>query len=609
MDRPRTQFKSSSRDHPCPLCEGIDGCNVGKDGLILCRRREGAQAGFICLGKAKGDPQWAQFRREGDPLLNENHRPAPTLWHKHKVNWGAKAQELARNLTSDCANALAQALGLPQAVLSELPLLGFCANGPHKDDCGNSLGGCWTFPEFDSAGNVVGLICRYRNGTATNDKRNSLGFRWEPIDSTAFAAADYRPAWLAKKALVEKQVAVIGGPQKVLKTSLAIDLAVSLASATPWLGEFACPTLKRAAVLSGESGPWALQAMARRVCTAKGIDLAALGENLRWQFALPQLGVLEQLDALRVGLERDRVEVVIIDPLYLCLLAGAGSPRAENLYDIGPLLLLVAQTCLRAGATPIFLHHTTKPTARKLEPLDLTDLAFSGVAEFARQWVLISRREAYDADAGTHHLWLSIGGSVGHGGLWAVDVEEGQLAEDFTGRKWQVTVTAAGAARKAERESREEEKAKRKEADAETDARQVLHSHRVNDPDNEGVSYSRLRDSTGLSAPRFGAAVTRLKDTGEIIETPGTATVGNRARRPARILRRRPSEDQLPTLEETLALPRRRKGRAKKKKRRGRTTKEQPSENNRQCLRLFPGTSSVSQAPLIEGGLTLDVPL
>jgi hypothetical protein len=739
MNRSTTTFKSVTRSSPCPLCAGIDGCSLGEDSLICCRRSQGPQAGFVCLGPANGDAQWTLYRREGDPRLQSvDGRARPRAYGqapKPAINWRAKADGFARNLTPDRANALAEALGLPLAVLSELPLLGFCANGPHKDETSNPLGECWTFPEVDSAGNVVGLTCRYGNGqkkawpggkrgltvpthwherggpillpegpsdvlastglglsavgrpsnsggvrhlvellsgvpadrpiivlgeldandkgqwpgrdsavktagelaaklsrpvqwalppggakdarawvqarkldttcmdawhdageeflshlqlhaevnTAAKEKPIAFGFRWEPIDSAAFAASDYRPAWLAKKALVEKQVAVIGGPQKVLKTSLAIDLAVSLASETPWLGEFVCPTRKRVAVLSGESGPWALQATARRVCAARGIGLADLGESLRWQFTLPQFALLEQLYELRAGLERDHVEVAIVDPLYLALLAGSDGLRAENLYETGPLLMRVAQACLDVGTTPILLHHSTKPSARKLEPLDLADLAFSGIAEFVRQWVLISRREAYDADTGTNRLWLSVGGSVGHGGLWAVDVEEGQLAEDFSGRKWQVTVTTAGDARKEERDSREQAKAKRKEVEAKVDAHKVLHSHGVNDPDNRGLTYTRLRESTGLSGPRFGAAITRLKDKGNILESDGTAPVGNRARRPARILRRRPSENQLPLehAEALRPLPRR-KPRAKTKKGRGKTTKEQPSENNRQ---------------------------
>src|SRR5260370_29135306 len=101
MDRPRTQFKSVTRDAPCPLCKGVEGCSIGDDGLILCRHREGTQAGFVCLGKAKGDSQWVQYRRENDPLLEKIHRPRPSPSsdrQKPTCGWRPKSQEFPHNL-------------------------------------------------------------------------------------------------------------------------------------------------------------------------------------------------------------------------------------------------------------------------------------------------------------------------------------------------------------------------------------------------------------------------------------------------------------------------------------------------------------------------------
>ncbi|HEY1379823.1 MAG TPA: AAA family ATPase [Gemmataceae bacterium] len=62
-----TSFRSATAARPCPVCDGKDGCSEKSDGLILCRRRQGQQPGFRCLGPAKGDPAWTCYRREGDP--------------------------------------------------------------------------------------------------------------------------------------------------------------------------------------------------------------------------------------------------------------------------------------------------------------------------------------------------------------------------------------------------------------------------------------------------------------------------------------------------------------------------------------------------------------
>jgi putative DNA primase/helicase len=168
MSRPHTNLKSASRSRPCPLCEGIDGCSIGDDGLIMCRRRQGPQVGFVCLGPAGQDPQWTLYRREGDPKLEDNDRPARVSPNGQsstpEIDWRARADRFAQNLTPERARELASVLGLPVAVLSEMPFLGFCDNGPHKDDSGKALGPCWTFPEFNSSGNVIGLMCRYLNG-------------------------------------------------------------------------------------------------------------------------------------------------------------------------------------------------------------------------------------------------------------------------------------------------------------------------------------------------------------------------------------------------------------------------------------------------------------
>ena len=70
------------------------------------------------------------------------------------------------------------------------------------------------------------------------------------------------------------------GLNKTLKTSIAADLLISLASGTPFLGRFAVPEPGRVLFMSGESGLAALLSIAQRICGARGLTLASLDNFL-----------------------------------------------------------------------------------------------------------------------------------------------------------------------------------------------------------------------------------------------------------------------------------------------------------------------------------------
>jgi replicative DNA helicase len=354
-------------------------------------------------------------------------------------------------------------------------------------------------------------------------RRAPAEYIFDAIDSATFAQADYRLEWLVKRLLVIGQPALIGGPQKALKTSLLIDLAISLGTGTPFLDEFQIPRPMRVAVLSGESGQHTLQETARRVCQAKDVDLADV--DVLWGFTLPKLASVCDLGALQAGLEQNKVEVVAVDPLYLSLLAGADGhgPRSENVFEMGPLLMAVARACLDVGVTPILAHHTRKGSGIGNEPLELTDMAYSGIAEFARQWLLVCRREKFEPGTGQHKLWLNIGGSAGHGGLWAVDVYEGIVDEHFAGRCWEVTVTTATEARQTDRQlGNARKKEERTRRDQEDDAAFLEALDNLIDRMPVGgerfPTKNEIRTLARLSGDRTTRAVDRLIGEGIIAE-------------------------------------------------------------------------------------------
>jgi hypothetical protein len=348
----------------------------------------------------------------------------------------------------------------------------------------------------DLAGRITELRSQWFRGREAPREGGAGGLFAQAISSAEFAEANYARSWLIKPLLVAGEPVVVGGPKKALKTSLAVDLVISLGSGTPFLGHFPSPAPVRCLIFSGESGEATLQETAKRVCAARGIHLKDC--DIIWNFRLPRLTSPEDLAELEEYVAANGVKVVIIDPLYLCLLQSGLDVSAANLFQVGPLLQAVSRACTRAGATPILLHHARKQSnmvrTAGHEPLDLDDLAYSGIAEFARQWFLVNRRELYADGTGSHRVWLRVGGSSGQGGLWGLDVEEGQLADDFSGRRWHVVVHGRQALSQ-QAQARKEQEHQVKADQKKKDARRAVVGHLRHHP--EGDTTSGIIDATG----------------------------------------------------------------------------------------------------------------
>jgi replicative DNA helicase len=351
------------------------------------------------------------------------------------------------------------------------------------------------------------------------------------MTSAEFLQQDYRLSWYVQHILVAGQPCVLGGPKKSLKTNILIDLALSLGSATPFLGKFKVYNRVRTAFISGESGGGTIRETALRIAASKGIELA--DADVLWDLRLPRLGNDAELAELVRGIKAKGVKVLIIDPLYLSLLPEAGGADAANLYQMGPLLCRVGKACLDAGVTPILAHHAKKNRLNNYDPLDLDDLAFSGIAEYSRQWLLVNRASSYDADK-PHRLHLVAGGSVGHGGLWTLSIDEGKLDENFQGRVWNVEVLTASESR----DNKAVQQAMKEREKEVADEAKLLGTLDSIDPDRVGVSYTHAREVSGL-ARRMPATLERLKTQNLLEEIKDFRTLSGR---PARGIRRSPKE-------------------------------------------------------------------
>ena len=372
------------------------------------------------------------------------------------------------------------------------------------------------------------------------------GFSLNLMDSSEFASADFRQHYLVKRTLVQCQPCIIGGPKKAMKTGMLVDLAVSLGTGTPFLShpEFIVPDQVRTCVLSGESGGYTLRETAKRVCLARNRLLNSA--DILWGFELPQLANPEHLDGIEKTVRERGIKVLIFDPAYLCLLAGTSGINPGDVFAMGAILKQIGELGDRTGCTIIIAHHTRKKDRKeRYQPTDLEDLAMSGFAEWARQWLLLGRRAEYEAD-GKHDLWLNIGGSAGHSGCYVLSIDEGVADDEGAGRKWQTWVSSA-----RERIERDREASKKRKAEAVEDQQQLkleslLAVIRKN-PDGETKSRLRTLTKPRPSADEFDVLVEDLiqrtaietcsiKKNGRSLPTKNTVdsgrqTVGNADRR------------------------------------------------------------------------------
>jgi hypothetical protein len=353
------------------------------------------------------------------------------------------------------------------------------------------------------------------NGKAAAPNVSEM-FEFKGLTAAQLMSLEIHRRFLIDRLLAESEPVLLAAPKKTLKTSLCVAIGVSLATAKKFLGYFDVPFPVRVGLMTGESGLATIQDTLKRVVGALGHESLTL-KNLVICEQVPQFANFQHERALEAFIRNRCLSAIIFDPAYMCF----DGTDAGNLFVMGAQLRRVSEICKTAGATPIVVHHTRK-NLDSYRPPELNDAAWSGFQEWARQWILISRREAYQPGTGLHRLWLSVGGSAGHGGLWAVDVDEGTLDDDG-GRKWAVCVRESDDVRQAEQaEKNAAKKAKWLEIRQE-DENKVLSALQRHP---EGQTKTALRDACGLHTNRFTAALEELLSR-ELVE-PCNVCKGNR---------------------------------------------------------------------------------
>lgn len=279
---------------------------------------------------------------------------------------------------------------------------------------------------------------------------------------------DFTLDYLIDGVMTEKQSMVISGVSKSCKTTIALDMAISLATGTPFLGRYNVPEKKNVMFLSAETAPGTIQEKTNSMvnqrlmgchgcrsggvcygdepCLAYDLDINELRKRTYYGDKIPRIVRPGPMDKSPGDVERLRdaclilgTDVVFLDPAYLAL----PSQDSSNLNAQGEVFSYLLENLADFGVTIVLLHHNKKTKAGPQEP-ELHDMTGAGYAEFCRQWMLLGRFEPYMSD-GIHNLHFIVGGSAGHSLREKLVINEGvpdKTADLFGGpgswRKWEV---------------------------------------------------------------------------------------------------------------------------------------------------------------------------
>ena len=339
-----------------------------------------------------------------------------------------------------------------------------------------------------------------------------------PAWTRGISAADLDAEEIEVTYLVDRLLAamptVIGGRFKTLKTLIMTDLLVSMSSGTKFLGKWECRQVK-VGVWSGESGRPALQNAMRRICASKGIKPREC--ELEWHFDLPPLYSPKDLDIMAKLIPVRGYKAIFIDPAYLCLLDSNTATRAGNVFVMGAALQPLTAVGQQTGCLLGLVHHFGKWTdSNSHVPAELGELSQSGLAEWSRQWLLLSRRAAYQHD-GKHQLFLTAGGSLGQSYQLAVNVDEGGMDDQGHFRtKWRVNV-------KQLVQAQTDDKIARKDRKASEIGEKVLAALKDRSP----MTKRAIGEETGLRQDKsLDAVLAELTKEGKVVDTKCKAKNG-----------------------------------------------------------------------------------
>lgn len=196
-----------------------------------------------------------------------------------------------------------------------------------------------------------------RTGSSPTDA-NANRPSWKLRSLAELAAQDFgSPGWLLPGLWPGDAYGVIAAESKAGKSWLAMDLAVSIATGTAFLGTMQPGRTGSVILYSGEGSRRATTRRFKAMCADREIDPLGV-HNLLIETVPPQLQQLHDdvgsdLRQIERDVKKHAPVLVILDPLYLSL----GSVNMASLPEVGRVLRGLQRVVEAAGAALVVVHH------------------------------------------------------------------------------------------------------------------------------------------------------------------------------------------------------------------------------------------------------------
>ena len=163
--------------------------------------------------------------------------------------------------------------------------------------------------------------------------------------------------WLVEGLWCTNSVGVIGGAPKCAKTWLSLDMALSVATGTPCLGNYAVPEPGTVLVYLAEDALVVVRERIEGIAWHRGLDLDRVEVHV---ITAPVLRLDQERDRMRLWetTRRLRPRLLVLDPLVR--LHGIDENRAG---DVAELLAYFRSLQRELGLSVVLVHHTRKNAA------------------------------------------------------------------------------------------------------------------------------------------------------------------------------------------------------------------------------------------------------